>query len=75
MLHANKIEILRMAGNLPKDAEIKYLLKQYKGCGAEALNTNNDWLFYMEEFYPLHDSHTSGAIVYWIGLAAGWVLR
>jgi hypothetical protein len=55
MLQANKIEIMRKAGNLPKDAELKYLLKQYKGCGAEALNTNNDWLFYMEEFYPLHD--------------------
>jgi hypothetical protein len=55
MLQANKIEILRKAGNLPKDAERKYLLKKYKGCGAEALNTNNAWLFYMEEFYPLKD--------------------
>ena len=55
MLQANKIEIMRKAGNLPKDAELKYLLKQYKGCGAEALNTNNHWLFYMEEFYPLKD--------------------
>ena len=51
----NKLEILRKAGNLPKDADRKYLLKQYKGCGDKALRSNNDWLFYMEEFYPLHD--------------------
>ncbi len=55
MLCMNVIEILCEKG-LHLDLARYVVLQTYKGCGFDALNKGQDWLFSCEDFYPLKDA-------------------
>jgi len=48
------VEILCLKG-LHLDLAKYVVLQTYKGCGFDALNKGQDWLFSCEDFYPLKD--------------------
>ena len=65
----NVVEILCLKG-LHLDLAKYVVLQTYKGCGFDALNKGQDWLFSCEDFYPLKDAEKT-----WNACAANGLLH
>ena len=50
--YESAVDVLCLKG-LPRDVSKFVLLKTYKGDGVGALSVGEDWLFMLDEFYPL----------------------
>ena len=65
----NVVEILCLKG-LHLDLAKYVVLQTYKGCGFDALNKGQDWLFSCQDFYPLKDPEKT-----WNACAANGLLH
>ena len=69
LLCMNVIEILCLKG-LHLDLARYVVLQTYKGCGFDALDKGQEWLFSCEDFYPLKDAEKT-----WNACAANGLLH